>query len=167
VEVRTIGVISDTHGLLRDEAVEALGGSDLILHAGDVGDMEVLRHLGDIAPVRAVRGNTDFAELSTSLPDTDVVDLTSPDGALSREGRGPIAYLIHGHLEMALDPAAAGFRVVISGHTHLPHMEDRLGVMYFNPGSAGPRRSGHPVSLGRLTVEDGEVMSEIVILEVD
>jgi len=163
--MRVIGVISDTHGLLRDEALEALEGSDLILHAGDVGDLAILRRLAEIAPVRAVRGNTDDGKTAAALPETDVVDLTSPNGGVSTEGRGPLAYLLHGHREIDLDPVAAGFRVIIHGHTHEPSILDRGGVLYFNPGSAGPRRFDLPVSVGKLRVNGVEVEAEVLHLD--
>lgn len=162
--MRIIGVISDTHGLLREEALEELRGSDLILHAGDVGDMGIIRRLSEIAPVRAVRGNTDGAAIASALPETDVVDLTSPTGGLTTEGRGPLAYLMHGHKELDLDPVASGFRVLVHGHTHEPSIVEKAGVLYFNPGSAGPRRFDLPVTVGRLRVTGVEVEAEVVDL---
>jgi putative phosphoesterase len=162
--MRVIGVISDTHGLLREEALTELAGSDLILHAGDVGDLAILKRLAEIAPVRAVRGNTDHGAVAAALPETDVVDLTSPMGGVSTEGRGPFAYVAHGHRELDLDPVAAGFRVVVQGHTHEPALVEREGVLYFNPGSAGPRRFDLPVTVGRLRVQGTEVQAEIVHL---
>ncbi len=162
--MRVIGVISDTHGLLREEALDELRGSDLILHAGDVGDLEIIQRLSEIAPVRAVRGNTDGAEIAAALPETDVVDLTSPSGGLNTEGRGPLAYLMHGHKELDLDPVASGFRVLIHGHTHEPSIVEKAGVLYFNPGSAGPRRFDLPVTVGRLRVNGVEVQAEVVDL---
>ncbi len=162
--MRMIGVISDTHGLLREEALDALRGSDLILHAGDVGDLSIIRRLSEIAPVRAVCGNTDGGKTAAALPETDVVDLTSPTGGPSTEGRGPLAYVMHGHKELDLDPVASGFRVVVQGHSHEPAIDERAGVLYFNPGSAGPRRFDLPVTVGRLTVNGMEVLPEIVDL---
>ncbi|MEX2466448.1 MAG: metallophosphoesterase family protein [Gemmatimonadota bacterium] len=164
--MRVIGVISDTHGLLREEALAALEGSALILHAGDVGDLAIVRRLSEIAPVRAVRGNTDAGEVADALPETDVVDLTSPNGGVSTEGRGPLAYLMHGHQELDLDPVAAGFRVLVHGHTHEPSVLHRDGVLYFNPGSAGPRRFDLPVTLGRLRVNGLDVAAEVIHLAV-
>ena len=164
--MRTIGVVSDTHGVLREEVLRALKGCDLIIHAGDVGSLDILERLRAIAPVRAVRGNTDYGQIAAALPSHDVVDLSSPDGGLSREGRGPIAYLMHGHEEMELDPAASGFRVVVFGHTHQPEIKEEGGVLYFNPGSAGPRRFSLPVTVGRLRIEGGRIEAEIVDLEV-
>ena len=166
--LRTIGVISDTHGLLRPEALEALEGSELIIHAGDVGKQEILDALAEIAPVRAVKGNTDWGELGASLPGTDVIDLLSPDGAPGAQPSGPLAYLLHDHGLLDVDPADSGFRVVIFGHTHEPLIRDREGVMLLNPGSAGPRRFELPVTVARMTVgEDAErVSAEIVDLGV-
>ena len=152
-----IGVISDTHGLLREEALHELAGSDLIVHAGDVGRPEILDRLGEIAPVRAVYGNTDWGELKQALPGTDVVDLGAP---------GPLAYVLHIFERLDLDPVAAGFRVVIFGHTHEPLIRELEGVLYLNPGSAGPRRPDLPVTLARLTVRGEEVRAEIVDLAV-
>ena len=163
--MRTIGIVSDTHGILREEALEALRGSDLIIHAGDIGSLEVLERLRAIAPVRAVRGNTDYGEVAAALPNTDVVDLSAPDGSLSQEGRGPVAYVLHGHLGLDLDPEASGFRVVVSGHTHEPLIREQAGVLYFNPGSAGPRRFTLPVTVGRLLVDGESVEAEIIDLE--
>ena len=145
--MRTIGVISDTHGLLRAEAIEALQASELIIHAGDVGKHEILDQLGEIAPVRAVYGNTDWGELRQALPGTDVVDLSTPDG----EPR-LLAYVLHIFDTLDLDPVAAGFRVVIFGHTHEPLVRERGGVLYLNPGSAGPKRFGLPVTVARIRV---------------
>src|SRR3984893_2299150 len=133
-----VGVISDTHGLLRSEAVDALRGCDHIIHAGDVGAPEILEQLASIAPVTAIRGNVDKAEGCRKLPETEVLEL----GAIS-------IYIIHDLARLDLKPQAAGFSVVISGHSHVPMQERRAGVLYFNPGSAGPRRFKLPVTLGR------------------
>lgn len=158
--MRTIGVISDTHGLLRDEALAELAGSDLILHAGDVGDPTILARLGEIAPVSVVRGNTDHAEWAIDLPLKEVVDL----GAASEEG-GPLAYMVHDIDDLDLDPAAAGFSVVVYGHSHRPAIEHRWGVLFFNPGAAGHRRFTLPVTVGRLTIsDDGGIKPEIIDL---
>src|SRR5690348_17262624 len=124
-----VGLISDTHGLIRPEALEALRGSRLIIHAGDVGNEEVIVALRAIAPVVAVRGNIDKSGWPATLPTTEVVGV----GGLS-------IYVLHDLNELDLDPAAAGFRAVISGHSHKPSSEERNGVLYLNPGSAGPRR---------------------------
>lgn len=163
--IERIGVISDTHRLLRPEAVAALEGCELILHAGDVGDVRILDRLGEIAPVHAVRGNTDGGELRRILPATAVVDLGSRDGEVG--GEGPLAYLFHGDVELDLDPAAAGIALVVSGHTHRPRVERRNGVLYLNPGSAGPRRFRLPVTVARVRVAaDGTLGAEIVPLDV-
>lgn len=153
-----IGVISDTHGLLRREAVDALRGSDHIIHAGDVGASEIglseiLDQLALIAPITAIRGNIDKAEWCRKLPETEVLEL----GGIS-------IYILHDLARLGLKPQAAGFSVVISGHSHIPKQEKRAGVLYFNPGSAGPRRFKLPVSVGKLVVEDGNVRGELVAL---
>lgn len=149
----TVGVISDTHGLLRPEAVSALVSSDHIIHAGDIGDREILPQLGMIAPVTAVRGNIDREAWARKLPRTEVLEL----GGVS-------FYVLHILEELDLKPEAAGFAVVISGHSHVPKQEVRNGVLYFNPGSAGPRRFKLPVTIGRLIVQAGSVLGEIIEL---
>ena len=146
-----IGVISDTHGLLRPEAIEALRGSEHIIHAGDVGSPEILDKLSAIAPVTAVRGNIDKAVWSRKLPETQVLEL----GGIS-------IYVLHDRAKLDLNPKAAGFAVVVSGHSHVPKQETCDGVLYFNPGSAGPQRFKLPVSLGRLILEDGGVRGELL-----
>lgn len=158
-------MISDTHGLLREEAVRALAGSDLILHAGDVGDADILERLGRIAPVRAVRGNTDAGALAASLPATDIVDLGGLAGGAGDAPTGPLAYLLHELDLLDLDLAASGFAVVVHGHTHRPAIDVRDGVLYFNPGAAGHRRFRLPVTVGRLTVRGARVEPLIVELE--
>jgi putative phosphoesterase len=149
----TIGVISDTHGLLRPEAIEALRGSDYIVHAGDAGDPAILEKLNDIASVTAVRGNVDTGVWSRKLPLTDVMEVD-----------GVSIYILHILDELDLKPEAAGFAAVIYGHSHKPHGEMKNGVLYFNPGSAGPRRFDLPVTIGKLVVRDGNVRSEHVQL---
>jgi hypothetical protein len=136
-----IGLISDTHGLLRPEALRALEGSDLIIHAGDVGDPKILEKLKTLAPVFAVRGNVDTEAWSQALPETEVVETASDT-----------IYVLHDVHALALDPAAAGFRVVVSGHSHKPGKTERRGALYINPGSAGPRRFDLPVTLARLSL---------------
>jgi putative phosphoesterase len=152
---KVIGVISDTHGLMRPEAVEALRGVELILHAGDVGRPEVLDALKGIAPVVAVRGNNDKGAWAEELPAWDVAEV----GVV-------FIYMIHDVKEIDLSPAAAGFQVVVSGHSHKPSVEERKGVLYVNPGSAGPRRFKLPVSIARLTVRGESVRAQIVELSV-
>jgi uncharacterized protein len=149
-----IGVISDTHGLLRTEAIEALRGADHIIHAGDVGSPEILEKLAAIAPVTAVGGNIDKSTWARRLPETEVLDLA-----------GVTIYVLHDLAQLDLKAKAGGFAVVISGHSHVPKQETRDGVLYFNPGSAGPRRFKLPVSVGRLIVEDGSVRGELVPLQ--
>lgn len=149
-----VGVISDTHDLLRPEVVERLRGVDLVIHAGDVGSPMILDALASVAPVQAVRGNTDSRELG--LPETRVVELTP----------SLLVYVIHDLGRLDLDPAAAGMCAVISGHSHRPQAERRGGVLYLNPGSAGPRRFSLPVSLALLRVTEGGVEGEIVVLDV-
>jgi len=150
-----VGVISDTHGLVRDEALAALLGVELILHAGDIGAPEVIPRLEEIAPVKAVRGNNDRDPWTRGLPETDVVQV----GGVS-------IYLLHNLAELDLDPAAAGFQVVVSGHSHVPKSERRRGVLYLNPGSAGPRRFTLPVSLARLRIAGSSMEPEMVTLHV-
>jgi uncharacterized protein len=148
-----IGVISDTHGLLRPEALAALRGCNPILHAGDIGSADVLEQLRKLAPVFAVRGNNErWAEL---LPETEVVDVQNFR-----------LYLLHDLHTLDLDPAAAGFHAVISGHSHRAKIEEKQGVLYFNPGSAGPRRFRLPVSIGRLTLSKRKLRGEIIELKV-
>ncbi len=149
------GVISDTHGLLRPEAVTALRGSQLIIHAGDIGAQDILRELARIAPVRAVRGNIDKQAWAKALPITDVV-----------EAGGGLMYVLHDLKQLELNLRAAGFAAVISGHSHQPQRQVRDGVLYFNPGSAGPKRFHLPVSVGRLRIDKGEVRAEIIRLNV-
>ena len=148
-----IGVISDTHGLLRPEAIDALRGSEHVIHAGDVGSPEILEKLSRIATVTAVRGNVDKGAWSRTLPETQVLEV----GGIS-------IYVLHDLAQLDLKPQAAGFAVVISGHSHIPKQETRDGVLYFNPGSAGPRRFKLPVSIGKLFLEDGGVRAEILQL---
>ena len=161
--MRTIGVISDTHGLLRPEAMEALEGSDLILHAGDVGDVKILEELSTIAPVHAVYGNTDGGQLRDLLGWDTMVDLGAADGLLADEGPlGPVAYVLHIREELSLDPEAAEVDVVVTGHTHEPAIEERGGVLWLNPGSAGPKRFSLPVTVAILTIDGAEWEAEIV-----
>lgn len=148
-----MGVISDTHGLLRDEALAALRGSELIIHAGDIGTPDVLERLAAIAPVHAVRGNNDRADWARGLPLTEVVEL----GNL-------YAYLLHDIGDLDIDPAAAGMAAVITGHSHKPLAEMRDGVLFLNPGSAGPRRFRLPVTVARLTIAGSQLTSELVRL---
>ena len=150
-----LGLISDTHGLLRREAVEALRGSELIVHAGDVGNPKILEELRKLAPVVAVRGNVDTQEWARALPLTAVAEV----GAV-------LLYVLHDVNALDLDPVAAGFRLVVSGHSHKPARMERDGVMYVNPGSAGPRRFQLPVAVARLNLAEEPWDLEFVELEV-
>jgi uncharacterized protein len=149
-----IGVISDTHGLLRSEAVAALRGSERIIHAGDVGDPEILEQLSLIAPVIAVRGNIDKGAWARKLPATEFI-----------EAGGVSIYVLHNLDELDLKPEAAGFNAVIYGHSHVPKQEMRNGVLFFNPGSAGPRRFKLPMTVGKLIVQRGKVRAELLVIE--
>ena len=149
-----IGVVSDTHGLLRLEVARALAGVERILHLGDVGKPSVLKALAKIAPVTAVRGNVDREGLCGNLPETEVLLI---------EGR--YVYMLHDLKTLHLDPAAGKFAAVLFGHTHVPNYYRRKGVLYFNPGSCGPRRFGLPVTVGLLTVgKNGEFEAEVIPL---
>jgi uncharacterized protein len=145
-----IGLISDTHGLLRPEAVQALAGVEHIIHAGDIGAAEIIESLRNIAPVDAVRGNNDKGPWAEEFP---------PWLALELAGIG--IHVVHDVKELDVDPAAAGFRVVIAGHSHKPQVTERDGVLFVNPGSAGPRRFSLPVTIGYLTVGKGSASAEI------
>jgi putative phosphoesterase len=148
-----IGVISDTHGLLRPEALTALAGVDHILHAGDIGDPTILDRLRAIAPVTAIRGNTDYTGPCSLLPDTEAVELG-----------GVLFYLVHSVDDLDLHPSAAGIGVVVSGHSHKPGIEWRNGVLYLNPGAAGPRRFSLPITLATIHMADGRPEPQIVPL---
>jgi len=148
-----VGVISDTHGLLRPEAVAALAGSRYIVHGGDVGEESILRMLEAIAPVTVVRGNVDTDAWARRLPRTAVLDVD-----------GVRIYAVHDISDLDIDPRAAGVNVIVFGHSHRPGIEPRGDVIYLNPGSAGPRRFDLPVSLARITIEAGVAAAEIVEL---
>lgn len=139
IHAKRIGLISDTHGLLRPEAIEALRGSELILHTGDVGKPDILEELRKIAPMIAIRGNVDSAGWCSALKKTELVETDSAT-----------FYLIHNIGDLDLDPAAAGIDIVLFGHSHEPTQYEKKGVLYINPGSAGPRRFNLPISLARL-----------------
>jgi len=148
-----IGVISDTHGLVRPEALKALEGSDIILHAGDIGSAEVLQSLRSLAPVLAVRGNTDTDRWAGNLRNTETVELD-----------GKLFYILHDMARLDLDPGAAQIRALISGHSHKPSISEKNGILYLNPGSAGPRRFKLPITLARIIIKQGRLHSEIVHL---
>jgi uncharacterized protein len=150
-----LGVISDTHGLMRPQAVEALQGSDFIIHAGDVGSPDVIKELSGVAPTHVVRGNIDAAGWAASLPETVRVDIG-----------GRRFYLLHQISRLDLDPADLGFAAVVFGHSHQPLIETRQGVLFLNPGSAGPRRFRLPVTLARVVVSDAGLRPEIIELQV-
>jgi putative phosphoesterase len=150
-----IGIISDTHGLLRPEAVAALQGAALILHAGDIGDPGIIEALEEIAPVIAVRGNNDRDAWARTHAEREVVTVDEVQ-----------IYLLHDLKEMTVDPVRAGHRVVVSGHSHKPSVEERNGVLYVNPGSAGPRRFSLPVSVACMDIEGNRVSANIVTLDV-
>lgn len=151
--VLRIGLISDTHGLLRPEAMEALRGSDVILHAGDIGDAAILDALAGIAPVHAVRGNNDRDAWAMRIP-----------GTLDLEFAGVRLHMLHDLKTLAIDPKSAGIGVVVAGHSHRPAIDEREGVLYVNPGSAGRRRFSLPVSVGELCIADGRAQARIVTL---
>jgi putative phosphoesterase len=150
-----IGVIADTHGLLRPQALQALSGVDLIIHAGDIGNPEVLAGLARVAPVQAVRGNVERGDWAAGLPRTRLVEV----GGLH-------LYVLHELFSLDLDPAAAGFAAVIFGHSHEPYLEHKDGVLYLNPGSAGPRRFSLPVTLARLRVQGTSLTAQLIELKV-
>lgn len=152
---RLIGVISDTHGLLRPEAAMALQGVSLIIHAGDIGRISVLKSLRDIAPVIAVRGNTDREQWAFTLPLSNTAEV----GGFS-------FYVLHDLGRLDLDPAASGFSAVISGHTHEPVVENRNGVLFLNPGSAGPRRFTLPVSVALMRIWNNSLTAELIDLSI-
>jgi len=148
-----VGLISDTHGLIREQALEALAGCTHIIHAGDIVTPAILDRLREIAPLTAVRGNNDRGDWARSLPEFEVVEF------------GPLlVYVRHDPSELDIDPAAAGFRVVVCGHSHKPVVETREGVLYVNPGSAGPRRFKLPISVGELRIDGSRVHAKIVQL---
>ena len=148
-----VGVISDTHGLMRPQALAALRGCDLIIHAGDVGRPDVLPPLRALAPLHVVRGNVDYGDWAERLPATARVDAA-----------GRVFHVLHNIAELALDPAAAGLAAVVYGHSHKPSIETRDGVLWLNPGSAGPRRFSLPITLARVRVAGGGLSPEIVTL---
>jgi len=150
-----VGLISDTHGLIREEALRALAGCAHIIHAGDIVTPAILGRLREIAPLTAVRGNNDRGDWAKSLAEFEVVEL------------GPaLVYVRHDRAELDIDPAAAGFRVVVCGHSHKPAVETRDGVLYVNPGSAGPRRFKLPIAVGELLINGENVEARIVELAV-
>jgi putative phosphoesterase len=154
-DAHVLGVISDTHGLIRPEAIKALDGVEMIIHAGDIGAPEVLQALHAVAPVVAVRGNNDKGEWAHALPETEVIEVG-----------GVALYVLHDAKALDLDPVAAGFHAVISGHSHRPAMARRQGVLFLNPGSAGPRRFKLPISVARLTIRGDIIDAQLIELAV-
>ena len=153
-KIKCIGLISDTHGLLRKSAVTVLADSDIIIHAGDIDTPEILDALNKIAPVFPVRGNMDRNPDGANLPKYEIVEIEDVS-----------IYVLHDINQLDLDPAAAGFAVVVSGHTHRPMIKYRDSVLYINPGSAGPRRFTLPISVGMLKIEDGRITPKIIQIE--
>lgn len=149
-----IGIIADTHGQIRPAALDALGGASHIVHAGDVGSTDVLDALARIAPLTAVRGNNDRGEWAESLPRSELLEIESVR-----------LYVLHSLSELERDPVADGIDVVVAGHFHKPSIETREGVLYLNPGSAGPRRFNFPITLARISVGPEGIEPEIVHLE--
>jgi putative phosphoesterase len=150
-----LGVISDTHGLLRPEALDALRGSDMIIHAGDVGKPEVIDRLGEVAPTHVVRGNIDNGSWAAALPMTELVTL----------GKHRL-FVLHDLSQLDVDPAAAGFAAVVFGHSHRPSIETRSGILFLNPGSAGPRRFKLPVTIARVKTSGQRLRADIVELQI-
>lgn len=150
-----VGLISDTHGLVRPEALAALRGSDHIVHAGDIGDAQVLAALEQLAPVTAVRGNNDKGAWARKIPETQALQVEDVR-----------IYVLHDLKELDLDPSAAGFQVVVAGHSHRPSITERAGVLYVNPGSAGPRRFKLPIAVAELTIAGRAAQARILELAV-
>lgn len=149
-----IGVISDTHGLLRPEAMAALQGCDAILHGGDIGSLDILAQLATVAPTTAVRGNNDKGPWATALPEREWIEIDDV-----------LIHLLHDIADLDVDPAAAGLQVIITGHSHRPVIEERDGILYLNPGSAGPRRFKLPVTVAILDIDQGQASARIVELD--
>jgi putative phosphoesterase len=149
-----IGLLSDTHGLLRPEALEFLRGSDFIVHAGDIGDASVLDTLRMLAPVTAVRGNNDRDGWALAIAETEVLRVDEVS-----------IHVLHDLAQLDLDPAAAGYRVVVSGHSHQPRIDERDGVLYVNPGSCGPRRFKLPIAAAELRISGNSVKAKLVELK--
>ena len=150
-----VGVISDTHGLLRPEALDVLRGSDMIIHAGDVGKPEVIARLGEVAPLHVVCGNVDQESWAAALPMTELVEVGDHH-----------FFVLHDVAQLDVDPAAAGFAAVVFGHSHRPSIETRNGVLFLNPGSAGPRRFKLPITVARVKTSGRHIRADIVDLGV-
>ena len=154
-DLHVVGLISDTHGLIRPEALKALNDVELIIHAGDIGKPEVIAALKAIAPVLAIKGNNDIGNWARPLPDTKLVK--SGDTQL---------YVIHNIKDLDCDPVARGYQAVVSGHSHKPSVATRDGVLFVNPGSAGPRRFKLPIAVGKLFIQNSQLTAEIIELPV-
>ncbi|WP_035276667.1 metallophosphoesterase family protein [Desulforegula conservatrix] len=150
---KIIGVISDTHGLLRPKALNMLSGSDIIIHAGDIGEIDIIHKLEDIAPLYAVRGNTDRSSWPRKIPSWEIVQF-----------EGLNIYVRHILGEMDIDPASASIDIVITGHTHMPKIDWKNGILFFNPGSAGPIRDRLPVTVGKIIINESGPEPEIIRL---
>jgi uncharacterized protein len=150
-----VGVISDTHGLLRPQAMAALAGCDYLVHGGDIGKAEILDHLRAMAPLTVVRGNNDRASWAADVPETAQLEI----GAVT-------IYAVHDIATLPLDPSGAGIAVVVYGHSHKARVETREGVLYLNPGSAGPRRFSLPVSVGELLIDGTNVSARVIDLDI-
>jgi len=153
--MQRVGLISDTHGLLRPEAVAFVRGCDYIVHAGDICDPQILERLAAIAPVTAVRGNNDFGTWAAAVPETGLLQVG-----------GVLIHVLHDVAQLDIDPVEAGVRVVVSGHSHKPAVLERDGVLYVNPGSAGPRRFKLPISVAEITIDAGKIVPRLVDLEI-
>ncbi len=152
--MKHIGVISDTHGQLKPKIIEMLSGSDLIIHAGDVGADGIIARLERIAPVKVVRGNVDYGSWASRFPMTEALEL-----------EGIAIFIYHGHRELEIDPVKGGFKVIISGHSHIPKLEEKDGVIFLNPGSCGPKRFSRPVSMAKLELKNGNARAELIPLD--
>lgn len=151
----TVGIISDTHGLLRPEAAAALRGCDHLIHGGDIGSLDVVEQLRKLAPLSIIRGNIDKADWAQQFPETTTVDVA-----------GKRVYVLHSLKELRFDPAAEGYHVVVSGHSHKPAIHEEGGVLYVNPGSAGPRRFKLPISVAKLAIDEEGVKASIQALSI-
>lgn len=153
--MKRIGIVSDSHSLVRSEVIEALGGCDHILHAGDIGSQAVIDELSRVSSVTAINGNIDKGELGARYPSEEVIEIDNI-----------YIYMLHNIHDLDLDPVAAGFQVVVSGHSHKPSIENKEGVLYINPGSIGPRRFKLPIALAILVVENEELCAEVLEIDV-
>ncbi len=149
--MKNIGIISDTHSLLRPEAISLLQGCDRIFHAGDIGCLEIIEKLSSIAPVTAIKGNIDKDEWASDFPDSEAIEIG-----------GKFIYMLHNLRDLDIDPVAAGFDIIISGHSHKSDIEHKDEIIYLNPGSAGPRRFKLPITLAKIEISDDNISTEII-----